>query len=98
MRTILVAAGVAVVLGLLGTPLAMRLFNRRGYGQLIREEGPAAQATKRGTPAMGGTVIVIATVAGYFAAHATTGQGIVGVLFDRVAGPGRGTGRRGRVH
>jgi phospho-N-acetylmuramoyl-pentapeptide-transferase len=72
-RTILVAGGVAVVLGLLGTPLAMMLFTRRGYGQLIREEGPAAHATKRGTPTMGGTVIVIATLAGYFAAHATTG-------------------------
>ncbi len=73
MRTILVAAGVAVVLTLFGTPVAIKLFTRRGYGQEIRAEGPAAHATKRGTPTMGGTVIVIATVAGYFVAHATTG-------------------------
>jgi phospho-N-acetylmuramoyl-pentapeptide-transferase len=32
-RTILVAAGVATVLALLGTPLAIRMFTARGYGQ-----------------------------------------------------------------
>jgi phospho-N-acetylmuramoyl-pentapeptide-transferase len=71
-RTILLSAGVALVLALFGTPVAIRIFARRGYGQLIREDGPAAHATKRGTPTMGGTVIVIATVAGYFVGHALT--------------------------
>ena len=41
-KTILVAGGVSLLLALLGTPLAIRVFSRRGYGQLIREEGPAA--------------------------------------------------------
>ena len=72
MRTILVSAGVALLLALFGTPLAIRLFSRRGYGQLIREEGPAAHATKRGTPTMGGTVIVIATLVGYVVGHLLT--------------------------
>jgi len=72
-RTILVAAGVSVVLTLFGTPLAIRLFTRRGYGQQIRVEGPE-HSTKRGTPTMGGTVIVIAAVAGYFVADTTTGN------------------------
>src|SRR5450755_3148973 len=71
-RTVLVSAAVSLLLALFGTPLAIRLFNRRGYGQLIREEGPAAHATKRGTPTMGGTVIVVATVIGYFVGHAAT--------------------------
>jgi len=72
MRTIIVSAGVSMILALFGTPLAIRLFRRRGYGQLIREEGPAAHATKRGTPTMGGTVIVVATLVGYVVGHLVT--------------------------
>ena len=74
MKTILIASGVALMLALFGTPLAIRIFTRRGYGQLIREEGPAGHATKRGTPTMGGTVIVIAAIVGYFAGNLFTGQ------------------------
>jgi phospho-N-acetylmuramoyl-pentapeptide-transferase len=70
-RTILVSTIVSLLLALFGTPLAIKIFARRGYGQSIREEGPA-HATKKGTPTMGGTVIVIATVVGYFVGHATT--------------------------
>jgi phospho-N-acetylmuramoyl-pentapeptide-transferase len=75
-RTIIVSAGVALILALFGTPLAIKLFTRRGYGQLIREEGPAAHATKRGTPTMGGTVIVLATLVGYLVGHLLTSDKI----------------------
>jgi phospho-N-acetylmuramoyl-pentapeptide-transferase len=71
-RTILLSAAISLLLALFGTPLAIKFFARRGYGQLIREEGPAAHLTKRGTPTMGGTVIVIATIVGYFVGHAAT--------------------------
>jgi phospho-N-acetylmuramoyl-pentapeptide-transferase len=97
-KTILVAAGVSLVLALFGTPLAIRLLRRRGYGQLIREEGPAAHLTKRGTPTMGGAVIVIAALVGYLVGHEVTndpmsasgllvlglmaGLGLVGFLDD----------------
>src|SRR3954464_5641315 len=57
---------------MVGTPLAIRLFARRGYGQNIREEGPSGHYDKKGTPTMGGTVIVIASLIGYFVAHLTT--------------------------
>jgi phospho-N-acetylmuramoyl-pentapeptide-transferase len=73
-KTILVAGGISLLLALFGTPLAIRIFTRRGYGQAIREEGPAGHATKRGTPTMGGTVIVIASVTGYFVGNVATGQ------------------------
>jgi phospho-N-acetylmuramoyl-pentapeptide-transferase len=71
-KTILVSAGVSMLLALFGTPLAIRIFTLRGYGQLIREDGPAAHATKRGTPTMGGTVIVVASLIGYMVGHALT--------------------------
>jgi phospho-N-acetylmuramoyl-pentapeptide-transferase len=73
-RTIIASAGVALIIALFGTPFAIRIFSRRGYGQLIREEGPAAHAIKRGTPTMGGTIIVVATLAGYIAGHIATRQ------------------------
>ena len=76
MKGILVAGAVSMIIALLGTPIAIRVFRRRGYGQAIREEGPAGHATKRGTPTMGGTVIVIAAVTGYFVSDMfTPGQG-----------------------
>src|SRR5579859_345191 len=71
MRTIIVSSGVSMIIALFGTPLAIRLFRRRGYGQLIREVGPAHE-TKRGTPTMGGTVIVIATLVGYVVGNVLT--------------------------
>jgi phospho-N-acetylmuramoyl-pentapeptide-transferase len=74
-KGILVAGAVSLVISLLGTPIAIRLFRRRGYGQAIREEGPAGHATKRGTPTMGGTVIVLASVIGYFVGDMAPGQG-----------------------
>jgi phospho-N-acetylmuramoyl-pentapeptide-transferase len=61
-----------MVMALFGTPLAIRFFKSRGYGQEIREDGPAKHATKRGTPTMGGTVIVIATLVGYLVGHELT--------------------------
>jgi phospho-N-acetylmuramoyl-pentapeptide-transferase len=63
-----------MALALLGTPVAIRLFSRRGYGQMIRQEGPAGHASKHGTPTMGGTVIIIASLIGYLVGHITTGN------------------------
>jgi phospho-N-acetylmuramoyl-pentapeptide-transferase len=69
MRSVLIAAMTALVLSLLGTPAVVRLFRSRGYGQEIREDGPSSHAVKRGTPTMGGVVIIVATLIGYFVAH-----------------------------
>jgi phospho-N-acetylmuramoyl-pentapeptide-transferase len=98
MRNVLVAALVSLIVSLLGTPFAIRLFRARGYGQLIRDDGPTTHQTKRGTPTMGGTVIILATLLGYVAAHVVplrgftasgllviglmTGLGAVGFLDD----------------
>jgi phospho-N-acetylmuramoyl-pentapeptide-transferase len=69
MRSVLVAAMSALIVSLLCTPAVVRLFRRRGYGQEIREDGPSSHATKRGTPTMGGAVIISATLIGYTFAH-----------------------------
>ncbi len=100
MRGVLVAALVALVVSLLGTPWIIRLFRRQGYGQEIREDGPSSHLAKRGTPTMGGTVIIAATLIGYFVSHLAlrrgftasgllvlmvmTGLGVVGFLDDYI--------------
>jgi len=66
---ILVAGAVSLLLTLFGTPWAIKQFRRRGWGQLIREEGPKAHYEKRGTPTMGGLVILAGTILGYLVAH-----------------------------
>jgi phospho-N-acetylmuramoyl-pentapeptide-transferase len=71
-KTIIITGAVSLLLALFGTPLVIRLLRRRGYGQPIRVEGPKAHETKRGTPTMGGTVIVIAALAGYAVGHVAT--------------------------
>jgi phospho-N-acetylmuramoyl-pentapeptide-transferase len=66
---ILIAAAAALAAGLVGTPLAIRTFRRRDLGQLIQADLPDSHQTKRGTPTMGGTVIILGTVAGYLVVH-----------------------------
>jgi phospho-N-acetylmuramoyl-pentapeptide-transferase len=71
--SILIAGMVGLMISLFGTPWAIRRIRKRGWGQLIREEGPKAHYEKRGTPTMGGLVILVAAVAGYFLGHLGTG-------------------------
>ncbi|TIC88642.1 phospho-N-acetylmuramoyl-pentapeptide-transferase [Nocardioides sp. GY 10113] len=98
MRAILLGGGIALLISLLGTRTAISYFTRWGYGQEIREDGPTSHHTKRGTPTMGGVVIILAAVVGYFAAKLITlstpsasallllflfvGMGVVGFLDD----------------
>jgi phospho-N-acetylmuramoyl-pentapeptide-transferase len=70
--SILFAGAVSMVLTLIGTRWAITLLAKRGYGQEIRDDGPTSHHTKRGTPTMGGTVFIIATIVGYFAAKLFT--------------------------
>jgi phospho-N-acetylmuramoyl-pentapeptide-transferase len=68
MRALLLAGTFGLVGTLLGTRWAISVLTRRGYGQLIRDDGPTSHHTKRGTPTMGGLVIILAVVFAYFAA------------------------------
>jgi len=95
--SILIAAGVALAVVLLGTPVAIHAFSTWGWGQRINEDGPHTHLEKMGTPTMGGIVILIGFVLGYLASRVTTqrftttglalvitaiGFGIVGFLDD----------------
>jgi phospho-N-acetylmuramoyl-pentapeptide-transferase len=68
MKALLLAGSLGLVGTLLGTRWAISILTRRGYGQLIRDDGPTSHHTKRGTPTMGGLVIIVAVVFAYFAA------------------------------
>ncbi|WP_026550833.1 phospho-N-acetylmuramoyl-pentapeptide-transferase [Arthrobacter sp. Br18] len=74
MIAILIGAATALVIGFLGTPLYIKLLVSRGYGQFIRDDGPTAHHTKRGTPTMGGAVIVGAVLLAYFLTHLAMGM------------------------
>ncbi|MBB6626344.1 phospho-N-acetylmuramoyl-pentapeptide-transferase [Nocardioides sp. KIGAM211] len=72
MRAVLLGGGLALLISLIGTRFAITVFTGWGYGQEIRDDGPTTHHTKRGTPTMGGVVIIAATVIGYFAAKLIT--------------------------
>ncbi|MGK5741888.1 phospho-N-acetylmuramoyl-pentapeptide-transferase [Micromonospora sp. URMC 103] len=69
MRAVIVAVGVAFLISLFCTPIAIKVFTRLKAGQPIRAEGPAMHQGKKGTPTMGGVVFILATVIAYVAGH-----------------------------
>ncbi|MEP9364558.1 phospho-N-acetylmuramoyl-pentapeptide-transferase [Nocardioides sp. CN2-186] len=73
MRVILVSGALALICSLLGTRLAIGWFTARGFGQPIRDDGPTTHHTKRGTPTMGGLLIVLCSTAAYLVATVLTG-------------------------
>ncbi len=72
MRGILAAGALSFIFAFFGTPTAIKLLVKRGYGQFIRDDGPTSHHTKRGTPTMGGTVIIASVLTGYFVTHLIT--------------------------
>ncbi len=74
MRALLLSGGLGLIGTLLGTRWAISILTKKGYGQLIRDDGPTSHHTKRGTPTMGGLVIIFAVLFGYFGAKLLTGD------------------------
>ena len=74
MRAVVLAAAIAVLISLLGTPWVIRYLTRKQFGQFIRQDGPASHHTKRGTPTMGGVVILVAAVLGWGLGNLFTGH------------------------
>ncbi len=84
----------AILLAFLVGPAIIRRLRARKIGQVIRAEGPASHQGKRGTPTMGGAIILLATVVPtllwapltnrfvWFALLATLWMGGIGFLDD----------------
>jgi phospho-N-acetylmuramoyl-pentapeptide-transferase len=79
---LLIGAGLALLMALVGTPLFIRLLVHKSYGQFIRDDGPTSHHTKRGTPTMGGTVVVTAVILSYGLTHL-----LMWMMNPRSAGP-----------
>jgi phospho-N-acetylmuramoyl-pentapeptide-transferase len=73
-RSVFVAAGIALAVSILLTPYLIKFFSRQGFGQEIRADGPASHKSKRGTPTMGGVAILLALWIGYLGAHLLSGE------------------------
>ena len=92
-RTLL-AGLTALTVSLLLGPTLIRRLSALQIGQSIRSDGPAAHATKAGTPTMGGTLIIFSLVLAtllladlsdrfvWIALLVTVGHGLVGFLDD----------------
>lgn len=76
MKLILVAGALALFFSLFGTPVLIKALARRGYGQIIRDDGPTTHHTKRGTPTMGGIIIIFSALISYLFAHLVLGSTI----------------------
>jgi phospho-N-acetylmuramoyl-pentapeptide-transferase len=74
MKEILIAGGLALFFSLFGTPLLIKSLVRKGFGQFIRDDGPSSHHTKRGTPTMGGIIIIFSVIAAYLIAHLISGN------------------------
>lgn len=66
MISILLAAAFGLIISIVGTPIYTKWLVKQQFGQFIREDGPTSHQTKRGTPTMGGVVMMLATVLGFF--------------------------------
>ena len=69
MTTLFLAGTISFIFTLLMTPVFIRIFRRIGWGQAIFDGlMPDQHRAKKGTPTMGGIVVVVGIVLGYFVA------------------------------
>lgn len=82
MYRVLGAALVAGMICLFLTPVLIRILQKLQYGQVIREDGPHAHFVKKGTPTMGGILIVLGAVVGYliFSKRTPEGLAVIGTM------------------
>jgi len=78
MIQLLIAASIALAFTIFVTPVAIRVLRKRSIGQFIQED-VQGHMHKRGTPTMGGVVLIFGVILGFFAAHFsffTVGKGL----------------------
>ena len=77
MRSRLTAATISLAFTLFLTPLFIRLFEKLGWGQVIRTPENAHNPNhhaKRGTPTMGGVIFILGSIVGYLVGTLTGGS------------------------
>jgi len=72
LRGILLAGGISALFAFFATPVLIKFLAKKGFGQFIREDGPTTHHTKRGTPTMGGLILISASTLGYGLSHLIT--------------------------
>jgi phospho-N-acetylmuramoyl-pentapeptide-transferase len=84
----------ALLITFMVAPWFIRRARARQLGELIRDDGPAGHASKKGTPTMGGALIIMALAAGtilwcdlqstlvWLALLVTVGYGVIGFVDD----------------
>ena len=65
MIALIIGILVSLLVTMTGTPLLIRIVHKLNYGQYIRQDGPQSHLVKRGTPTLGGVVIVLAVLLGW---------------------------------
>ncbi|ALS27351.1 phospho-N-acetylmuramoyl-pentapeptide transferase [Paenibacillus sp. 32O-W] len=94
-KVILLTIAVSFLLAVLLGPLFIPLLRRLKFGQQIREEGPQSHQKKKGTPTMGGIIILLALLLSFLRFSDKTGDfwvllvaalgfGLVGFLDDYI--------------
>ena len=92
---VLITMGVAFILSVILGPLFIPILRKMKFGQQIRMEGPQGHQKKKGTPTMGGIIILLAlslaflrfsdkTEQFYILLVAALGFGLVGFLDDYI--------------
>lgn len=97
-ETGLIAGAFALMFSLFGTRVLIRALASKGYGQIIRDDGPSSHHIKHGTPTMGGIIFILAAILGYLFAHLVTGNAVTAsaLLVSRPR-PRRQPGRAGKT-
>ena len=89
------AALMAFALNMAASPFMIPALTRLKIGQNVRDDGPSSHLTKKGTPTMGGIIIIVSFVAasllflddnldGLMLVFVTVGFGLIGFLDDYI--------------
>jgi len=84
MERVIVAGLLAMVISVLAGRKFIQFLRKNEFGQPIREEGPVHHVVKRGTPTMGGLLIVAATTVAFLSLSRFTTEGLT-VFFVTLA-------------
>ena len=69
---LIAAMATATLVSLYLYPRFIRFLQMKQLGQVVRHDGPESHFSKRGTPTMGGALVLLALVVGRYGSHLVT--------------------------